>query len=459
MRGTLDGDEWVRTRSELRLVDWDLGYVAFLGFILAIVTYLLPIGEVAMGVALVALLFQTGGFRGTAPLWVLALLVAWAAIGYTSTQYPEVVSEQLLGFLKLWLIALVAVNVLRTRSQIRFFLIFFIACFALYPARGAIFNYFIVGYRLFGRALWNNAYGNPNDLAALSFLPLAIAAGLYVTERKGWVKFGALVSLFVIPLLILITQSRGAFLALVIVVGLGLAGHRALADHRRIIRIVTVGGLFAMLAVAIVPDTAWERFSGLRTATSTENLSSVDEEGSAQQRFDIWRTAGQIIDDHPFQGVGLGAYQEAHDQYAMRDPTLPDGKRDAHSTYLSILAETGYPGLLLFLTMLGITFYRVEKARRAAKLILPKTTQQVFYMELGLLAYLLAGIFGTFALLSFLYIHLALTWVLARTLEQETDEIKRMARHDAAKSARGLRSRQTAPAAPGRCKQLFRRTT
>lgn len=414
-----NGDAWVRSRSDLKHVEWSVGYVAFLAFTFAIITYMVPIGEAAMVVALIGVVFQRGTFRMPAPLVVFGLFVVWAAVGYFSTPYPTVVSEELTGLLKLWLIALVAVNVLRTRSQIRFYLVFFIACYALFPARGAIFNYFIYGYRIFGRALWNNVYGNPNDLAALSFLPLAIAAGLFVTERKGWVKLGAMASLFVIPLLILITQSRGAFLALIVVIALGFAGHKAFSDHRKLIRLATTGGLFAVLVLAIVPDSAWERFSGLSHATSTETLRSVDEEGSAQQRFDIWRTAADVIGDYPTTGVGIGAYREAHYAYALRNPTYPEGKRDAHSTYLSVLAETGYPGLLVFVSLLGLTFYRVERVRRKGKRLLPDSARQIFYLELGLVAYLLAGIFGSFALLSFLYIHLALIWVLAHTFERE----------------------------------------
>lgn len=419
-RPIADGDRPAQNLSGIGQIEWSISFVAFLAFTFAIVTYLIPIGNVAMAIALVALPFQHGKFRTPAPLLIFAFFVIWAAQSYFGTAYPEVVSEELWGLFKLWLIALVAVNVLRSRSQVRFFVIFFLGCFALFPARGAIANYFIYGYTEFGRAIWNNAYGNPNDLAALCFLPLAIAAGLFVTERKGWVKLGALASLFVIPLLILITQSRGAFLALVVVVGLGILAHSTFSDYRKILRLVAVGGLFAVLAIAIVPEGAWERFSGLRRATSAEALETVDEEGSAQQRFDIWRTAAAIIDDNPTRGVGIGAYHEAHFAYAALDPSFPAGRKDAHSTYLSVLAETGVPGLLIFLSLLGITFYRVERVRRRGRNLLPGAVRQVHYLELGLIGYLLAGIFGSFALLSFLYIHLALVWVLTEIVERET---------------------------------------
>ena len=40
-------------------------------------------------------------------------------------------------------------------------MIAFLGCFAAYPARGTLVNYFIVRYTMFGRALWNSSTETP----------------------------------------------------------------------------------------------------------------------------------------------------------------------------------------------------------------------------------------------------------------------------------------------------------
>src|SRR5206468_8596566 len=106
----------------------------------------------------------------------------------------------------------------RTRPQLRFFCVFWLGCFALYPLRGAFFNYFLYQSKLFGRAIWNYIYSNPNDLAALAILQLAMVAALLSLERRGWAKWAGQVGVVLVPLLILMTQSRGAFIALALFV-------------------------------------------------------------------------------------------------------------------------------------------------------------------------------------------------------------------------------------------------
>ena len=95
------------------------------------------------------------------------------------------------------------------------------------------------------------------------------------------------------------------------------------------------------------------------------------------------------------------------------DPTAL-GQRDTHSTYLNVLAETGYPGLLLFLALLWVAVHEAEQARRHCRRAQPRLALQLKYLELGLLAFLVAGVWGSFGKLSFLYLHLALLWSVAQ---------------------------------------------
>src|SRR5215208_4392259 len=158
-----------------RRVQWTLTYLGFLGYIFAITTYRVPIGDVSIVLALVGLLTMKEPIRVPGLLKGLGVFLLWGLVGYTVSNYPALVYAQLEQIAKLWLIALVAANALRTRTQLRFFLFFWLGCFALYPVRGALFNYYVYRETLMGRALWNYIFSNPNDLAAYCILQLSMA--------------------------------------------------------------------------------------------------------------------------------------------------------------------------------------------------------------------------------------------------------------------------------------------
>jgi O-antigen ligase len=404
-----------------------VSFLAFLAYILAITTYRLPIGSLAITVGLAGLVLQSEPRRFP---WMLAwfgAFILWAAIGYVHTTYPLRTWDGLVALAKLWAIVLVGVNALRSRAQIRLFSVFFLACFALYPLRGAFENYLLYKYTLFGRAIWNGAFENPNDLAAFALLQLAMVAALLSLERLWWVRRGAQIGLMLLPLLILMTQSRGGLLALTVFTACCVAGQwqhlRTMFDTGRRIRLVALSLAVVAVVVVFAPEGVWKRAAGLKHLTNTEQLNKVDSEGSARQRWEIWRVATKIIREHPVLGVGVSAYPLAHAAYARGEEFDPiaEGERDTHSTILNLLAETGVPGTILLLGLLGSVAVRAERVRRECKRRSPELAMPLFFLEVGLVAFLVAGIFGSFEYLSFLYIHLTMLWVTVELTRRELD--------------------------------------
>jgi O-antigen ligase len=257
-------------------------------------------------------------------------------------------------------------------------------------------------------------------------------------EPKGWPRLAAVAGLFVLPVVILLTQSRGA------IIGLAMFGLFVLAGQRKQRRLRTIGMFAAVVAVIMVfaPASVWERLSGLRNVTDTEQLDKVDQEGSAEQRFEIWKVARAIYADHPVTGVGLGAYASTHGKYARSSEfkATARGRKDAHSTYLTLLAETGTVGFLLFVALFGGVVLRAERVRRRARRAgLIEAAQQILYLEVGLLAFFTAGIFASYAKLAFTYVHLALLWTVVTTTEEEVRLVEA-----------GARPLALHPTAPGR---------
>jgi len=177
----------------------------------------------------------------------------------------------------------------------------------------------------------------------------------------------------------------------------------------------------AIVVGMTLPETVWERLGTLAQIEGSESLGSVADDGSAAERFRIWRTAAQIIRDHPVVGVGVGAYPMVNAQYAPREAHGSGGlgAKDTHSTYLNVLAEMGYPGLILFLGILISVIVPAERIRRSCKRLMPASAQQLLYLELGLMGFLVSGIWGSYARISFFYVHLALIWVFAEACRQD----------------------------------------
>lgn len=420
--GEMDIPEW-----PWKGVRWTLIFVGILAYIYSIVTYEFPISTVAMGLALVGLVVQGGRLRFPAPLIGMLAFLAWSAVGLTQSDYQEAAWEQLVDLFKIFLVTLVVVNALRSSAQIRFFSIFFLGFFALYPVRGALINYYYYKHTLLGRAIWNYAYENPNELAAYCLLHLGLVLGVLATEPNKWLRRAAMIGAGILPVLLFQTQSRGALIAFGIFLVLIAIGHR-----RELARIVSTqqrkrlvaGAAAVVLAVGVMaPAGVWTRLARLTNITSPETLAQADDERSAEGRMEIWKIAWRVAKDNPAMGVGIGAYPFTHQLY-IRHITRTEvpsarGQRDTHSTYLRVLAETGVLGLTIFMAMLVSVFAYANRVRRRARVRFPRASLRLYYLEVAFAAFLFAGLFGTFVYLHFLYIYMALIWCSAYALTTE----------------------------------------
>ncbi len=408
-----------------RDVDWSLSYIAFLVYLVIVITYRFPGASIAIGVALGGLILEKR--RPRLPFWLVgfAAFVLWGAASYTQSDFRTIAWEEgFLEFGKLWLICLVAANVLTSQARIRFFLVFLLLLYATHPIRGALFNTFVYGYTYqnTSRVVWNGAWGNPNDMAALTFLPLGIAAGL-LKDANLWVRRGAIASVAVMPFVVLLTQSRGAFL------GIGVLAMLTVLAHRKQARAMVGVFLLGSAAVLFAPAGTFARFGDLTSAVRERDLTAANDMGSAAQRWEIWGVAQRIITDHPVFGVGMSAYNWAHGAYTYysAETMTAGGRRDVHSTFLRVLAETGYPGLVLFLIPFVMALSRSRRYRLAYGARFPTQATRLKYLEASLYAFFVVAIFGSYAHQIFVWLHLATLGIVAEGLRQTASRESREA--------------------------------
>jgi uncharacterized membrane protein len=82
--------------------------------------------------------------------------------------------------------------------------------------------------------------------------------------------------------------------------------------------------------------------------------------------------------------------------------------------------------LALFLLLVGATLMHSRSVRRRIRRVLPEASTQLRFLELGLLCFMIAAIWGSYSKLTFFYVHIALIWSLATTAEREAAEARRI---------------------------------
>jgi O-antigen ligase len=159
--------------------------------------------------------------------------------------------------------------------------------------------------------------------------------------------------------------------------------------HRR--RAIALSGI-AMFAIAIliavpIPVQYFDRLQTIR------NYEEVDER-SALSRIHFWKVALAMAADHPL-GVGLKNYQANYDRYDFEGGYFGN-RRDVHSTHLQVLAETGYGGFLIYVSLLWgalVYLFRVRRRARDERLA-PEDRRFLLTMSTALIASLAAFVVG-----------------------------------------------------------------
>ncbi len=204
-----------------------------------------------------------------------------------------------------------------------------------WPAIGGFAHPFPPTLYRIGLALVNNT-----ALSAFMALLIPPAMSILLANRDREVRLGMALWLIAAVGIVLLSLSRGGFMALGVSLPVLLLGSTRDPRFRRWWsgfstvrgRIVLTGILGILLVLATV--------MGLILASRLAEHRSGD-----AVRMDLWRSAGAMFLDHPVTGVGPGAYGIGLRSY--RDPALArDHITAAHNLYLNIAAEMGVPGLL-----------------------------------------------------------------------------------------------------------------
>jgi O-antigen ligase len=185
--------------------------------------------------------------------------------------------------------------------------------------------------------------GSPVTGASYLALSMALALAVLATSLERRYKLLAVTALMLGGIGLLLTLSRGAWLAAAVSIGLVLV----LAWYRRFIS----AWLPATLALSLL-------LIGVIFQESIANRLLGDDEGSAESRVPLVFLAGEMIGDHPLMGVGMNNATIVGSQYAALPPYRSEWFYTIHNKYLLEWVELGVFGVVAFVWFLLSTIRR-----------------------------------------------------------------------------------------------------
>lgn len=180
---------------------------------------------------------------------------------------------------------------------------------------------------------------NPNRFAHALSVGLILAVYLTCTCR-GYLRYLYLTSGFLLFLGVLLSGSRGTWLA--VLASIVAAG---LSTKSKIFKITLVAILIIVLSfnsviIGVMPPLIADRIS---------SMADLADRGSG--RLDIWMVGVEMVKENWPTGVGIYGFATAYNDYIFKsyDEIRDRGvMRDAHNSFLCLLAELGLLGFLLF---------------------------------------------------------------------------------------------------------------
>ncbi|MBB1311953.1 O-antigen ligase [Aliivibrio sp. SR45-2] len=254
-----------------------------------------------------------------------------------------------------------------------------------------------------GREL-GSMLGDPNDLALVLMFPTSFAVGLLVTHQLPWHQ--RLIGFIAIPILfwaVMATQSRGGLLGMIAVFG--------------IYGLQRIKSKILLLSIAIAAGSILFFIAGI-SERSSGGAAEAGIDASAMGRLYAWEAAFKMAVSNPLTGVGLDNF---YANYFYYSPHWDGLNHAVHSTWFGVLAETGFLGLAVFISLVIVLIRKANRTLQAVKLVQDKIDPAIYTSAQAVFAGLIGTIVsGTFLTQGFnwpIYILAALVVAVSKTSE------------------------------------------
>ncbi|HKS05741.1 MAG TPA: O-antigen ligase family protein [Gemmatimonadaceae bacterium] len=257
-----------------------------------------------------------------------------------------------------------------------------------------------------------------NDVCVVLLVGLGVVLGL-LTVVRGSARWALYAILFGIAATIAKSGSRGGFLGLV---AFGLGALLLLDSVSFIRRIAVLGGVLVGLS-AFAPDGYWKKMASVMSPKDDYNYSSQD------GRKELARRGIRYMTKFPVFGVGINNFSKAECQLSRETFGVGRIRCGApHNSFVQAGAETGFTGLLMFVSIVLGGIWSLLRVRRR----LPRAWRRGNQAErllfnapnalaLALIGFAVSAFFVTFAWTDILYVLIGLIGGLYTSLKVYAD--------------------------------------
>lgn len=243
-------------------------------------------------------------------------------------------------------------------------------------------------------------------------LPLAIYRLKH--EKKNIQKLLMAIISLIILLAVIYTNSRGAFVALGLVIPLILLQMKVKPLH------IMMAGLAVVTLFAVLPANYTQRLMSLNVFFAPQDEFAMQQDDSLVGRSNQARAGLAMFQDNLLLGVGFGNFSENYWEYAERLGLATIGMRASaqmarypHSLYIEILSEMGLVGFITFSIFFYYLFTHLIRAYKkyAAHVADSDWTSWMSALAFSLITFLVSGLFLHGLL--FRYIWMLIGFILA----------------------------------------------
>lgn len=311
--------------------------------------------------------------------WVLKALWIYLAIATASAAWAVISSQMALNgvyeIAKTILVATIIITVIRDERDFR---ILMMACLIGLLHAGILDTFGVrLGYVEASLRRESGILPDAECAVYILFVPTFLLLAMFGTRKERIFSWCALP--FILNGLVG-TYQRAAFVALVLQALLLLL----LLPRRITLRLAPLLIAAACLFVfRLTPQNYWNRIATLEAPTH---------EASAESRIVVAHASLAMFADHPF-GVGYSNYGDVSPRY-LPEGLLTEGRRTAHSTFFTVLCETGFLGFSAWAASFGGAIYLLRRVRKSSD---PSNLSRIqlyaMALELGLYGWFITGLF------------------------------------------------------------------
>lgn len=318
---------------------------------------------------------------------------------------PSMAWETFSGvFIRCVIIFVVMVNAVRTQARLRGLLWVALAAGVALSAKAVgdyrAGNLTVEGYRVGG--VGEGIFGNPNDLALFLVTVIPVALAMFLGTRSVFGKLLYAGATLLLVAAVVVTFSRGAFLALAAALGL-MAWKVGRRNRAGVVLLVAV---CVLVLLALAPGEYLLRLLSIF-------VPGLDPVGSSDMRRQIlWRSVWTAI-VNPLNGIGMGNFPLV----SLRDLV-------SHNSYTQVAAEMGIPALVVYVMFLLTPFKGLSVIERETFEARRRT--RFYYLAVGLQAslvgYMINSFFASVAYVWYVYYVVGYAVCLRRMYESEAAE-------------------------------------